>query len=77
MYKPRTTEELKKICILTLMKNGDLGITKNYRGITLSAIDANTLLFNRIRPEVDKILRKNQNSLRKNRYTASKIPTIY
>ena len=38
---------------------------QNYRGITLTAIAAkiyNLMLLNRIRPEIDPILRKNQNA---------------
>ena len=41
----------------------DICITKNYIGITLSARAAkiyNALLLNRIRPEIEKILRRNQ-----------------
>ena len=48
-------------------KKGDLGLPKNYRGITLTAIAAkiyNLMLLNRIRPEIDPILRKNQNGFR-------------
>ena len=39
-------------CILPFPKKGDLSITKNYRGITLTAITAKTynlMLLNRIR----------------------------
>ena len=42
-------------------KKGDLGLTKNYRGITLTSIAAkiyNALLRNRIKPKIDNILRK-------------------
>ena len=47
-------------------KKGDLGLAKNYRGITLTSIAAkiyNALLRNRIEPKIDNILRKNQNGL--------------
>ena len=40
---------------------GNLGITKNYKGRTLTAITVkvyNALLLNHIQPEVEKILRK-------------------
>ena len=49
-------------------KKGDLGTTKNYSGITLTAIAAqvyNTLLLNDIQPEIEKILRKNQNGFQR------------
>ena len=47
-------------------KKGHFRITKNYRGITLTAIDAkvyNALLLNCIKPDIGKILWKNQNAL--------------
>ena len=60
-----TTLYIKRIqlrtkgCILPFPQKGDLGITKNYRGITLTPIAAkvyNTLLLKCIEPEVKKIL---------------------
>ena len=68
-----------KGCILPFPKKGDLGLAKNYRGITLTSIAAkiyNALLRNRIEPKIDNILRKNQNGFRRNRSTTSKILTI-
>ena len=68
-----------KGCILPFPKKGDLGLAKNYRGITLTSIAAkiyNALLWNRIEPKIDNILRKNQNGFRKNRSTTSQILTI-
>ena len=53
-----------KGCILPFPKKGDLGLAKNYRGITLTSIAAkiyNALLQNKIEPKIDNILRKNQN----------------
>ena len=53
-----------------------LGITKNYRGITLTSIAAkvyDALLLNRIVPEIEKILTKNQNGFRGNKSTTSQI----
>ena len=61
-----------KGCILPFPKKGDLGLAKNYRGITLTSIAAkiyNALLRNRIEPKIDIILRKNQNGFRRNRST--------
>ena len=60
-------------------KKGDLGLAKNFRGITLTSIAAkiyNALLRNRIEPKIDNILRKNQNGFRRNRSTTSQILTI-
>ena len=68
-----------KGCILPFPKKGDLGLAKNYRGITLTPIAAkiyNALLRNRIEPKFDNILRKNQNGFRRNRSTTSQILTI-
>ena len=56
-----------KGCILPFPKKSDLGLTKNYLGITLTSIAAkiyNALLRNRIEPKIDNILRKNKNGFR-------------
>ena len=66
-------------CILPFPKKGDLGLAVNYRGITLTSTAAkiyNAMLLNRLQPEVDKVLRKNQNGFRKNRSTVSQILTV-
>ena len=68
-----------KGCILPFSKRGDLGLTKNYRGITLTYIVAkiyNALLRNCIEPKIDNILRKDQNGFRRNRSTTSQILNI-
>ena len=68
-----------KGCILPFPKKGDLGLAKNYRGITLTSIAAkiyNALQQNRIEPKINNILRKNQNGFRRNRSTTSQILTI-
>ena len=68
-----------KGCIFPFPKKGDLGLAKNYRGITLTSIAAkiyNALLRNRIEPNIENILRKNQNGFRRNRSTTSQILTI-
>jgi len=79
VYRQNRIDKWTKGCILPFPKKGDLGIAKNYRGITLTAIAAkiyNALLLNRIQPEIEKILRKNQNGFRRNRSTTSQILTI-
>ena len=68
-----------KGCILPFPKKGDLGLAKNYRGITLTSIAAkifNVLLRNRREPKIDNILRNKQNGFRRNRSTNSQILTI-
>ena len=53
-----------KGCILPFpTKKGDLGLAKNYRGMTLTSIETkiyNALLRNGIEPKIENILRKNQ-----------------
>ena len=52
------------IVILFFLRKSDLGITKNYRYMTLTPIAAKVyyvFLLNRFKPGIEKILRKNQN----------------
>ena len=79
VYKQNPIDRWMKECILPFPKKGDLGLAKNYRGMTLTSIAAkiyNALLRNRIEPKIDNILRKNQNGFRRNRSTTSQILTI-
>ena len=79
VYNQNPIDRWMKGCILPFLKKGDLGLAKNYRGITLTSIAAkiyNALLRNRIEPKIDIILRKNQNGFRRNRSTTSQILTI-
>ena len=79
VYSQNRIERWMKGCILPFPKKGDLGLAKNYRGITLTSIAAkiyNALLRNRIEPKIDNILRKNQNGFRRNRSTTLQILTI-
>ena len=79
VYRQNRVERWTKGCILPFPKKGDLGLAKNYRGITLTSIAAkiyNALLRKRIEPHLDNILRKNQNGFRRNRSTTSQILTI-
>ena len=62
--------------LITVPKTGDLSDTNNYRGIALSSIAAKTtnkLILNRIRPQIDKHLRPNQNGFRPGRSTTAHI----
>ena len=48
-----------KRCIPHFPKKGDIGLAKNYQGITLTPLAAklyNALLRNRIEPKIDNIL---------------------
>ena len=65
--------------IIPIAKKGDLTLPTNYHGISLLPIAAkiyNKLLLNRIRAEVDPILRKNQNGFRPGRSTLGQILTL-
>ena len=56
MYNGNKIQTWTKSCILPFPKKGDLSQTNNYRGISLIPIAAkiyNTMLLNRIQPEVD------------------------
>ena len=80
VYYQNPIDRWMKGCIPPFPKKGDLGLAKNYRGITLTSIAAeiyNALLLNRIEPKFDNILRKNQNAFRRNRSTTSQILTIH
>ena len=62
--------------IVLLPKKGDLSLMTNYRGISLLSIAAkvyNKILLNRIRDEVDPILKKNQAGFRPGRSCAQQI----
>ena len=79
VYNQNPIDRWIKGCILPFPKKGDLGLAKNYRGITLTSIAAkiyNALLRNRIEPKTDNILRKNQNGFLRNRSKTSQILTI-
>ena len=79
LYNQNPIDRWMKGCILPFPKKGDLGLAKNYRGITLTSIAAkiyNALLRNRIELQIDNILRKNQTGFRRNRSTTSQILTI-
>ena len=65
--------------IVPLPKKGNLSLMTNYRGISLLSIAAkvyNKILLNRIRDEVDPILRKNQAGLNPGRSCAQQIQIL-
>ena len=79
VYNQNPIDRWTKGCTLPFPKKGDLGLAKNYRGITLTSIAAkiyNALLRNRIVSQIEKILRKNKNGFRRNRSMTSQILTI-
>ena len=79
VYNQQPIERWTEGCILPFPKKGDLGLTLNYRGITLTAQAGkiyNLLLLYRIRPKMEPILRKNQNGFRLGRSTIGQILTV-
>ena len=75
VYNQNTIDRWTKGCILPFPKKSDLGIAKNYRGITLTSTAAkisSALLRNRREPKIE----KNQNGFRRNRSMKSQILTI-
>ena len=79
VYNQNLIDRWMKECILPFLKKNDLGLAKNYRGITLTFIVAkiyNVLLRNRIEHKIDNILRKKQKGFRRNRSTTSQILAI-
>ena len=59
VYNQNMIDRWMKGCILPFPKKGDLGLAKNYRGMTLTSIADkiyNALLRNRIEPKIDNIL---------------------
>ena len=79
LYNQNTIDKWANDCILPFRNKGDLGIAKNYRSITLTSVAAkiyNSLLLTYIEPEIERILRKNQNFFCRNRSTTSQILTI-
>ena len=79
VYNQNPIDRWMKGWIPPFPKKCDLGLAKNYRGITLTSIAAkiyNAQLRNYIGPKIDNILRKNQNGFRRNRSTTSQILTI-
>ena len=79
VYRQNKISDWTKGCILPFPKKGDLSLHENYRGIKLTYIASkiyNSLLRDRIFPELEKVLRRNQNGFRPNRSTQGQILTI-
>ncbi|XP_029633761.1 uncharacterized protein LOC115209477 [Octopus sinensis] len=79
MYHQKRIEKWSKSCILLFPKKGDIGVSKTYRGIILTAKSAkvyNAMLLNPIRSEIKNVMRENQNGFRRNRPTFVQILTV-
>ena len=66
----------KTSIIIPIPKKGDLTKTDSYRGIALTSIPGkilNRMILNRIKPPLEKILRRHQNGFRPGRSCASHI----
>ena len=72
-------DQWRKSCIIPIPKKGDLGLPSNYRGISLTSTAAkifNKMILLRIRPEIEKVLRKNQNGFRPGRSTITQVLSL-
>ena len=72
-------DKWKQSCICPIPKNGDLGLRSNYRDISLMSIAAkvyNKMILLRIRPEIEKILHKNQNGFRPGKSTIPQVLSL-
>ena len=79
LIKDEKPEQLSILNIIPLPKKGDLSITGNYRGISLTSIVSklfNRLILNRVRPVIDPHLRPNQNGFRPGRTTIAQILSL-
>ena len=78
VYNQNTIDRWTKRCILPFPKKDDLGLAKNYQGITHTIVAKiyYALLCKCIQPKIEKILRKDQNSFQRNRSSRCKILTI-
>ena len=79
VYNQNTIDRWTKGYILPFPKKSDIGIAKNYQGITLTSIAAkiyNVLLCNRIEPKIEKILSGTQNGFWRNPSMTSQVLTI-
>ena len=75
-YHGNRPDEWGISAITPIPKKGNLKLTDNYRGISLTQVAAevyNRLLLNRIRPTIDEVLSPNQNGFRTDRSTAAHI----
>ncbi|XP_072022739.1 uncharacterized protein [Amphiura filiformis] len=76
LIKGKKPDQWSILNIVPIPKTGDLSSGNNYRGISLSSIVSKTynrMILNRIRPEIDKHLRTNQNGFRVGRTTVGHI----
>ena len=75
-YHGNRPDEWGISAITPIPKKGNLKLTDNYRGISLTQVAAkvyNQLLLHRIRPTIDEVLSPNQNGFRTDRSTAAHI----
>ena len=76
LLKGKKPDQWSTANIIPIPKKGDLSEPMNYRGISLSSLVAkalNRMILNRLKPEIETILRRNQNGFRPGRSTAQQI----
>ena len=80
VYSQNKIKRRTEGCLLPFPKKEEISQATNYRGIILTFIAAtiyNVMLLYCIIPEIDPILRKNQNGFHQNRSTTGQIFTIH
>ena len=76
LLEGKVPDQWKHSNIVPVPKKGDLTKVDNYRGIALTSIvgkTMNRMILNRIKPEIEKLLRNNQNGFRPGRSTTNHI----
>ena len=69
-------DQFSTLILNPIPKSGDLGLTDNYRGISLMSLVVkvvNKMLLNRIRPKIDPLLRGNQSGFRPGRSATTQV----
>ena len=76
LMEGKKPDQFSVLNINPIPKSGDLGLTGNYRGISLTSLVAklvNKMILNRIRPKIDPLLRGNQSGFRPGRSTTTQV----
>ena len=76
LMEGKKPDQFSVLNINPIPKSGDLGLTGNCRGISLTSLVAklfNKMILNRIRPKIDPLLRGNQSGFRPGRSTTMQV----
>ena len=76
LMEGKKPDQFSVLNINPIPKSGDLGLTGNYRGISLTSLVAklvNKMIVNRFRTKIDPLLRGNQSGFRPGRSTTTQV----